>query len=128
MGYVLSERSLGKLDGIHPDLADVIKRAIEITESNLGVSEGRKELATQEEYVAKGATTTMKSRHLTGHAMDIYTYVGGMARWEMPLYEKLAAAVKQSAYECKTPVEWGGDWTSFKDGPHFQLPWGEYPA
>lgn len=128
MGYVLSERSLGKLDGIHPDLADVIKRAIEITEIDFGVSEGMRDLATQEEYVAKGASTTMKSRHLTGHAVDIYAYVGGMARWEMPLYEKLAAAVKQAAYECKTPVEWGGDWTSFKDGPHFQLPWGEYPA
>lgn len=128
MGYVLSERSLGKLDGIHPDLADVIKRAIEITEIDFGVSEGMRDLATQEEYVAKGASTTMKSRHLTGHAVDIYAYVGGMARWEMPLYEKLAEAVKQAAYECKTPVEWGGDWTSFKDGPHFQLPWGEYPA
>lgn len=125
--YKLSERSLGRLEGLHPDLVDVVKRAIEITEIDFGVSEGLRTLETQKEYLEKGATTTLKSRHLTGHAVDVYAYVGGMARWEMPLYEKIAEAFKQAAYECKTPLDWGGDWTSFKDGPHFQLSWGHYP-
>lgn len=126
--YKLSERSLSKLDGVHPSLADVVKRAIELSEIDFGVSEGLRTLETQKEYLAKGASTTLKSRHLSGHAVDVYAYVGGMARWEMPLYETIAKAFKQAAYELKTPLEWGGDWTSFKDGPHFQLPWGEYPA
>lgn len=126
--YKLSERSLSRLEGVHPDLVDVVKRAIEITEIDFGVSEGLRSLATQEEYVRKGASTTMKSRHLTGHAVDVYAYVDGKAQWAMPLYEKIASAFKQAAYENKVPIEWGGDWTSFVDGPHFQLSWGEYPV
>ncbi|MAE55384.1 MAG: hypothetical protein CMK23_05275 [Porticoccaceae bacterium] len=125
--YSLSQRSLKKLDGVHPDLVDVVKRAIEITEVDFGVSEGMRTLETQKEYLEKGVTTTLKSRHLTGHAVDLFAYVGRQARWEMPLYEKIASAMKQAAYELKTPIEWGGDWTTFKDGPHFQLSWGSYP-
>ena len=125
--YSLSTRSLKKLDGVHPDLVDVVKRAIEITEIDFGVSEGVRTLETQKEYLEKGVTTTLKSRHLTGHAVDLFAYVGRQARWEMPLYEKIAFAVKKAAYELKTPIEWGGDWKSFKDGPHFQLTWSQYP-
>ena len=126
--YKLSERSLSRLEGVHPDLVDVVCRAIELTEIDFGVSEGLRTLETQKEYLAKGASTTLKSRHLTGHAVDVYAYVGGMARWEMPLYEKINKAFQQAAYECKTPLEWGGDWTKFVDGPHFQLPWADYPV
>jgi peptidoglycan L-alanyl-D-glutamate endopeptidase CwlK len=32
--------------------------------------------------------------------------------------------MKQAAYELNIKIEWGGDWKSFKDGPHFQLPKG----
>ena len=126
--YKLSERSLSRLEGVHPDLVDVVKRAIEITEIDFGVSEGLRDIKTQEEYVRTGASTTMKSRHLTGHAVDVFAYVDGKAQWAMPLYEKIASAFKQAAYENKVPIDWGGDWTSFKDGPHFQLSWGHYPV
>jgi peptidoglycan L-alanyl-D-glutamate endopeptidase CwlK len=77
---------------------------------------------------AKGASRTLRSRHLTGHAVDLAVSVRGQIRWDWPLYAKLAKAMKAAAKAEKVPLEWGGDWTSFKDGPHFQLPWAKYPA
>ena len=70
----------------------------------------------------------MKSRHITGHAIDIAPVVGGVIRWDWPLYYKLADTMKQASKDVGVPVEWGGDWKSFKDGPHWQLPWKKYPA
>jgi peptidoglycan L-alanyl-D-glutamate endopeptidase CwlK len=64
---------------------------------------------------------------LTGHAVDLAALVGGEIRWDWPLYDRLAVAMKGAAKECGVRIEWGGDWTSFKDGPHFQLPWQGYP-
>jgi len=125
--YRLSTRSLDRLEGVHPDLVKVVKRAIEITEIDFAVLEGVRSLETQKEYLRKGATTTLKSRHLSGHAVDLGAYVAGSVRWEWPLYDQISKAVKQASSELDVPLEWGGDWSSFKDGPHFQLPWKDYP-
>ena len=125
--YRLSTRSLDRLEGVHPDLVKVVKRAIEITEIDFAVLEGVRSLETQKEYLRKGATTTLKSRHLSGHAVDLGAYVAGSVRWEWPLYDQISKAVKQASSELAVPLEWGGDWSSFKDGPHFQLPWKDYP-
>ena len=127
MSFALGQRSLSRLEGVHPDLVRVIKRAIELTPVDFTVLEGLRTLARQQRYVASGASRTMRSRHLTGHAVDIAPWVGGAVSWAWPLYHKLAPAVKQAAKECDVPVEWGGDWRSFKDGPHWQLPWKTYP-
>lgn len=126
--YQLSQRSLSRLEGVHPDLVKVVQRAIEITDLDFAVLEGVRSLETQQEYLKKGATTTLRSRHLTGHAVDLGAYLGGSIRWEWPLYETIAKHVKQAATELNVPLEWGGDWKKFKDGPHFQLPWADYPA
>lgn len=125
--YKLSKRSLDRLEGVHPDLVKVVKRAIEITEIDFAVLEGVRSIETQKEYLRKGATTTLKSRHLSGHAVDLGAYVAGSVRWEWPLYDQISTAVKQASSELDVPIEWGGDWRSFKDGPHFQLPWKGYP-
>jgi len=85
-------------------------------------------LARQKKLVASGASKTMNSRHLTGHAVDIAPLVGGKVSWEWPLYHRLAPIVKQAALDEGVRIEWGGDWRSFKDGPHWQLPWRDYPA
>lgn len=69
----------------------------------------------------------MRSRHLTGHAVDLAAKVGNEVRWDWPLYHKLAAAMKRAAHEVGVQIEWGGSWKSFPDGPHFQLPWKAYP-
>lgn len=127
MTFILSKKSLGQLEGIHPDLVKVVKRAIQITDTDFRVGEGIRTLARQRELLKVGATTTLKSRHLTGHAVDLIALVGGEVRWDWPLYHKLAAAMKQAAKELNIPLEWGGDWKTFKDGPHYQLPWKQYP-
>ncbi len=127
MNYTLSKKSQDRLSGVHPDLVKVVKRSLEITEIDFAVLEGVRSKTRQEQLVKAGASQTMRSRHLTGHAVDLGAYVAGSVRWDWPLYHKLAVAVKQAAAELQIPIEWGGDWTTFKDGPHWQLPWKDYP-
>ncbi len=127
MTYTLSKKSRDRLVGVHQDLVKVVERAIEITEIDFAVLEGVRSKTRQEHLVKAGASQTMRSRHLTGHAVDLGAYVAGSVRWDWPLYHKLAVAVKQAAAELQIPIEWGGDWTTFKDGPHWQLPWKDYP-
>lgn len=121
--YVLSQRSKNNLQGVHPDLVSVVKRAIQITEQDFTVIEGMRTIERQEELVAKGASQTMNSRHLTGHAVDLAPYP---LAWDWPLFYPIADAMKQAAKELGVDLEWGGDWSSFKDGPHFQLSWDSY--
>ncbi len=125
--YVLGTRSRSRLEGVHPDLVKVVERAIQLTEVDFTVLEGMRTLERQKKLVAKGASTTLNSRHLTGHAVDIGAWVDGTVRWDWPLYHKLAEAMKQAALELKVDVDWGGDWKSFPDGPHYQLSWKSYP-
>lgn len=125
---VLPDHSLKMLEGVHPDLVRVVKHAAELGAVPFVVSEGLRTLARQQVLIAAGASTTIKSRHLTGHAVDLAAVVNGEIRWDWPLYHKLAAVMKHAAMDLSIPIEWGGDWQSFKDGPHFQLPWREYPA
>lgn len=114
-----------RLAGVHPDLIKVVRKAGE--HIDLVVLEGVRSSARQQQLLKAGATTTLRSRHLTGHAVDLGALVAGEVRWDWPLYHKIAAFMKEAAHELQIPIEWGGDWTSFKDGPHFQLPWGQYP-
>lgn len=127
MSFVLGTRSKSKLVGVHPDMVKVVERAIAITPVDFVVVEGMRTNARQKELVAAGASKTMKSRHLTGHAVDIAPCVGGKVRWDWPLFHQLAPAVKQAAVDTGIEVEWGGDWANFPDGPHWQLPWAKYP-
>jgi peptidoglycan L-alanyl-D-glutamate endopeptidase CwlK len=128
MGYRLGLRSLNNLRGVHPDLVAVVKKAITITTVDFTVIEGLRTQARQKQLYLKGATKTMRSRHLDGHAVDIVPYVDGKIRWDWPLFYPVADAMKAAALQVEVPVEWGGDWRSFKDGPHWQLPWRDYPA
>ena len=125
--FRLSSRSQSNLRGIHPDLRRVVERAIEITPVDFTVIEGLRTKERQRELVDSGASRTMNSRHLTGHAVDLAAWVDGAINWEWPHYHKIAAAMKQAAAELGIRIEWGGDWKSFKDGPHFQLPFKDYP-
>ena len=124
----LGTRSANRLEGVHADLVKVVHRAAEISGIDFTVLEGIRTLARQNELMAKGATTTMKSRHLTGHAVDLAPMIRGEVRWDWPLYYKLAEIIKRAAADVGVTIEWGGDWKTFKDGPHWQLPWAAYPS
>src|SRR5690606_10395902 len=126
--YKLSEKSLDRLKGLHPDLVKVVKRAIEITDIDFSVGEGLRTITRQKELFKQGATKTMNSRHLTGHAVDLFALdKDGKVTWDWKYYYPLAAAVKKAAEDVGVSIEWGGDWSKFKDGPHYQLPWSKYP-
>lgn len=124
-----SERSLKNLHGIHPDLRRVMDRALEISEVDFIVIEGLRSVARQKELLAAGATKILKSRHITGHAVDLLPINPRTKKGEFawPLYHRLAKAVKQAAQDEGVRITWGGDWTKFKDGPHFELNREAYP-
>lgn len=124
--FKLGKRSNDNLLGVHPDLVKIVRKAIEITEIDFGVTEGLRSPERQKQLLKEGSSTTTRSRHLTGHAVDLAAYVDGKVSWDWSYYEMIAAAMKAAADAVKLPVEWGGDWKSFKDGPHFQLPWSTY--
>ena len=127
MSFRFSSRSLRNLEGVHPDLVAVAHRALQVTEIDFLVTEGLRTREKQIELVRAGASRTTRSRHLTGHAIDIAAWVAGEVRWDWPLYEELSRAFKQAAAELKVPIVWGGDWKSFRDGPHYELSRTEYP-
>ncbi len=126
--FRLGRRSKQRLEGLHPDLIQIVEKAITITRVDFTVLEGLRTEERQRELFAAGASSTMNSRHLTGHAVDLGAWVARSVRWDWPLYDQIGAAMKLAAVEERLMVEWGGDWRSFKDGPHFQLPWADYPA
>lgn len=119
--FVLGSVSKNNLKGVHPDLVKVVERAISLTTVDFRVIEGLRSKQRQVELVNKGASKTLNSRHITGHAVDVAALVGGAIRWDWPLYDKIAKAFKQASKELNIPIVWGGDWETFKDGPHFEL-------
>lgn len=127
---ILTQRDTTRLIGVHPDLVKVVERAAQLMPADLSfiITEGKRTKARQAELLKAGASQTMNSRHLTGHAVDVAARIGGQVRWDWPLYYRIADVFKKAAEELQIPIEWGGDWRTFKDGPHFQLPRARYPA
>lgn len=128
MSRKFSQRSLKNLQGVHPDLRRVMERALQTSPLDFVVIEGLRTKERQRQLVASGASKTLNSRHLTGHAVDIVPIgPNGKAAFDWPLYDKLAPAVKEAAAREGVEIVWGGDWKTFKDGPHFELARSVYP-
>ena len=127
MTFRLSQKSLDRLNGVHPDLIKVVRLAIATTKVDFTVLEGLRTRERQAQLVKAGASRTMNSRHITGHAVDLGAWVDGEVRWDWPLYHQIASAMKNAAKELNIPLVWGGEWVTFKDGPHFELDRKKYP-
>jgi peptidoglycan LD-endopeptidase CwlK len=125
--YKLGARSKQRLKGVHDDLVRVVERAIEITTVDFTVLEGLRTPERQKALYESGASQILNSRHLTGHAVDLGAWVDDQVEWSWPLYHKINAAMQEASKLIGVPIEWGGNWRTFKDGPHFQLPRKEYP-
>ena len=121
MGFKLSQRSLSKLEGVHPKLVEVVKLAITKSPLDFSISEGLRTVERQKELVAQKKSQTMKSRHLIGEAVDICILLDGTANWDFDNYRIVADVFKDCAAELGVKITWGGEWTSLKDGPHFQI-------
>ncbi len=152
--FKLGAKSLKELEGVHADLVAVVKRAIELTVQDFAVHDGLRTLEEQRRLVAQGASQTLDSRHVTGHAVDLVPYINGKLRWEWDPIYKIADAVRVAAREKNIPIRWGGAWDvaftevddspedivadytarrrqagkkAFIDGPHYELPKAKYP-
>lgn len=136
IGFQLSDTDRKRLVGVHDDLVRVIERAATFAPFRFRITEGVRTAERQKKLYAMRATKTLNSRHLTGHAVDLVPFFDGdkdgdidaddMFAW--PLYHQLAPSIKAAAKDLGVRIEWGGDWRSFPDGPHWQLPWKAYPA
>jgi peptidoglycan L-alanyl-D-glutamate endopeptidase CwlK len=123
----LDERSLVKLEGVHSDLKRVVLRAADFSEVDFIITEGLRSMQRQRALVAAGASKTLKSRHLTGHAIDFAPIVDDEVTWKWPPFFLIADAFKRAARELNVAIVWGGDWVRFRDGPHIELNRKVYP-
>lgn len=132
MSFHLGRGSRHRLQGVHGDLVQVVERAIQLTAVDFTVLEGVRSTERQQRLFENKATlldgVNRRSRHQTGHAVDLGALVDGEIRWDWPLYNRLGLAMKTAAAQLEIPLEWGGDWKRFPDGPHFQLPGKSYRA
>ena len=110
MSFSLSERSLGRLEGVKQELYDVVTEAILVTKIDFGVICGLRTAEEQQKLFDSGASQTMKSKHLTGDAVDLMAYVSGRGSWELQVYDEIADAVKQSAHANGVGIRWGAAW------------------
>jgi len=149
MSYKLGKRSLDRLIGVDERMVAVVKYAINVTKQDFSVICGLRTIEEQRVLVAKGASQTMKSKHIDGLAVDLMAYVDG-GRWELNLYDEIADAMSEAAREVDVPIRWGAAWSvpniaqysegnmedamnsyidlrrsqgrrPFIDGPHFEL-------
>tara|TARA_B100000212_G_C27068592_1_gene402920 strand:+ start:105 stop:560 length:456 start_codon:yes stop_codon:yes gene_type:complete len=110
MPFTLSQRSLGRLDGVKNELHSVVTTAITLTNVDFGVSCGLRTEKEQEDLVARGASQTMKSKHLTGDAVDVVAYIGNRISWELNLYDDIADAFKEASVREGVGIKWGASW------------------
>lgn len=154
MAFSLGKKSRAELEGVHPDLVKVVELAITLTPQDFAVHDGIRTLEEQKKLVAAGASQTLNSRHITGHAVDLVPVIEGKLRWEWEPIYKIADAVRSAALQLGVPIRWGGAWNvlltettapvanvladyvntrraegkpAFTDGPHFELPAQSYP-
>ena len=116
-----SERSKAKLQGVDPRLVKIAEIALQRSPFDFGITEGLRTAERQKQLVAEGKSQTLRSRHLLGRAIDFVVYINGKPNWDLDNYQKVAQVFKQVAAEEGIEIEWGGDWKTFKDGPHIKL-------
>jgi peptidoglycan L-alanyl-D-glutamate endopeptidase CwlK len=127
MAFKLGIRSRLRLKGVNPDLIRVVELALKYSPNDFTITEGLRTLERQKTLLAAGASRTLRSRHLTGHAIDFAVLVNGRVRWDWPLYPPVGDAFKRAGRELGIPIVWGGDWPRLRDGPHVELDRKAYP-
>ena len=119
--FSFSKASLEKMNGVNSKLINLMKEAIKESPYDFGITEGIRTLKRKKELFAEGKTKTLKSYHLVGKAVDIKIYVNGKITWDFKYYKEVSDHIKEVARKLGYVITWGGDWKTFKDGPHFQI-------
>lgn len=125
--YKFSKSSEDNLKGVHPDLCKIMREALIFSPVDFGISEGLRSKKRQLELVAKGKSLTNKSRHISGHAVDIFAVPNNTISWEFKYYEAIARIVFELSKTLSIEMEWGGKWDDLNDGTHFELSRKNYP-
>jgi len=121
MTFSYGAKSTERLSKVHPDLQKVFNEAIKDSPLDFSITEGLRTIERQKVLFDAGKSQTMNSRHLTGKAVDIAVIRDGEITWDMKHYQLVASHIKNIAKSMNIDIVWGGDWQSFKDGPHFEL-------
>lgn len=145
--FVFSDTSLKRLNGVDDRLVKVVKLALQKSKQDFAVLEGVRTKERQAQLVKKGASQTMNSKHIIGHAVDLVPIVNGEVSWDWKYYYPIAEAMREAAKELGINIRWGGAWQTlnsstlpttklvenyvatkrkqgkkaFTDGPHFEL-------
>ena len=123
-----SKESLAALEGVDHRLIMLANAVLQIHDCT--VTEGLRTLEKQKEAYDRGASKTMDSRHLTGHAIDMYPYP---IDWkDTKRFYVFGGMVLAVAKMLQVPIRWGGNWDSdddftdneFNDLGHFEIPRG----
>lgn len=127
MTHIFGLQSKAKLNTVHKSLQDLFYAAIGEAPYDFSITEGLRSLERQKQLFKDGKSKTMNSRHLTGNAVDVCIIIDGKASWDFDKYVELAEYIKKVAKAVNVPIVWGGDWQSFRDGPHYELDRKVYP-
>ena len=130
MSFCFSNRSLSNLEGVHPDLLEVVKLAGEYADEqglDFIITDGCRTIEEQRAFVATGKSRTMHSRHLGGFAIDYVARVAGRVSYDEADMRAISECFLRAGAKLRVPVEWGGNWKSFQDTPHIQLNSERYP-
>ena len=109
--FRLSTRSMSRLEGINPEIINVVTEAIKLTRVDFGVTCGIRTVEEQKKLVDSGASQTMKSKHLEGRAVDLVAYVGSNVSWQLNMYDDIADAMAMASRKLDVPLKWGAAWT-----------------
>ena len=116
-------------DGLDPRWDELIKKARD-KGAEFRITEGYRSQSRQNDLYAQGrtkpgniVTNTRNSKHIQGRAIDIiYTGGSNASIYDSNELEKIARIFQQAGRELGISVTWGGDWKSFQDNPHLQIP------
>ena len=132
--FKFSNRSLHNLEGLHPKLIEFAKELLKISPYDFTITHGIRTAKEQNSLYQQGRTKpgkrvtncdgyNKKSNHQVhadglGYAFDIAVIVNKKYNWNPKYYKEIGAVASELMKKYK--VTWGGNWTSFKDYPHFQ--------
>jgi len=116
-----SQTSLARLATCDPELQRLFNEVLQRVDCT--VICGHRAEEAQNKAVAEGKSQTKwphsKHNSLPSRAVDAGPWP--LYWYDLKSFDQFAAVVKTVAAELNIEIEWGGDWVSFKDRPHFQL-------